>query len=90
MSTINNNYPYSQSVDKVRESLVELAQQLQRDYKLKSQWQGNTIQFQRRGVSGSITIGEEKLNGQIKLGLLLTPFEGKIRKQISAFCSQNL
>jgi putative polyhydroxyalkanoate system protein len=62
-------------VEKIAESLKE---KLNSEYT----WEGNTLNFKRKGASGSIDVSEDSFDLEITLGLALRPMKGMIEKTI--------
>jgi putative polyhydroxyalkanoate system protein len=62
-------------VEKIAESLKE---KLNSEYT----WEGNTLNFKRKGASGSIDVSENSFDLEITLGLALRPMKGMIEKTI--------
>jgi putative polyhydroxyalkanoate system protein len=53
-------------------------------------WNGNELQFQRRGASGSATVTEDSVQIRVELGLLLRPLRGRIEREIRAGLDEQL
>jgi putative polyhydroxyalkanoate system protein len=66
-----------------RERVGELAHALEQDLEATWQWQGDELRFERAGASGCVRVDEERLDVEVKLGLLLRPFRERIAAQIS-------
>jgi putative polyhydroxyalkanoate system protein len=58
------------------------ADDLASEYDLKSEWQGNTLRFARSGVDGSMAVSASEIRLEVKLGMLLSAFKGKIEQHI--------
>jgi len=59
-----------------------LADQLQKEFQLDSQWQGNTLNFTRSGVKGKLDVTDKDVTVDISLGFMLKAFKGKIQAEI--------
>ena len=64
----------------------ELAEKLDADY----EWEGDDLCFSRSGASGKVCVGEQDLEVDIKLGMLLTPLKGKIEQTVNDYLDENL
>ena len=82
MSTIHLKHTHALTQEQTRERVEEIAKDLNREYKIDYSWDGNRMQFRRKGASGSILLGEGFIELDIKLGMLLTPLKGKIEDTI--------
>ena len=43
-----------------------------------------TIQFDGKGVSGTVTLDDERVVGEVRLGLIMRPLKGVITREIEA------
>ena len=46
--------------------------------------EARTIQFDGRGISGTVTLDTERVVGEVRLGLMMRPLQGLITRQIEA------
>lgn len=58
------------------------AEDLSREYTLRSYWQGDTLHFQRSGVRGWIEVSHSQIALEIELGILLKGFRASIEKSV--------
>jgi putative polyhydroxyalkanoate system protein len=58
------------------------ADDLEAEYDLKSEWDGDTLRFSRSGVSGSMAVTEAEIRLEAKLGLVLSAFKARIEQHI--------
>jgi putative polyhydroxyalkanoate system protein len=72
--------------DKVQELADKLSDELSAEYK----WQKDRLVFTRKGATGFVRIGEQELEVEVKLGMLLTPLKGTIEKTITDYLDQRL
>lgn len=49
---------------------------------MRSEWHGNTLRFERRGVHGSIHVVESEVRLSVTLGLLLKAFKSAFTAHI--------
>ncbi len=65
-----------------RKKVEEIANSLQDKLNAKWSWNGDSLNFQRSGASGSVDVGEDYVEFNVKLGMLLTPMKGVIEDAI--------
>jgi putative polyhydroxyalkanoate system protein len=68
--------------EKARAEVEKLAQLLQSELQAAYRWNGDRLLFERSGASGTIAVGDNFLEIDVKLSLLLTPMKGKIEDSI--------
>ncbi len=68
--------------DVARKKVDEIAASLQDKLKAKWSWSGDSLSFQRSGASGSVDVGDDYVEFNVKLGMLLTPMKGVIEDAI--------
>ena len=65
----------------------ELSQQLQ----LNCEWLSDyCLDFRRSGITGQISIGDEELDLDIKLGILMNVFREPIEKEVLEFMDRHI
>ena len=69
-------------LDEARIRVQAVAESLQRQYSLSSDWQGNRLQFHGSGVNGYIEIDHHCIEVRVQLGLALKMMERVIRTEI--------
>jgi putative polyhydroxyalkanoate system protein len=90
MAKISIRHEHSQPEREVREVLNRLTDELHKEYQITSVWHGNRIEFHRSGASGTLTLHPHQVDIEIKLNMMLSMFERKIREVITGFCQDNL
>ncbi len=83
MSDIHARKVHNLSLEDAKKAAQKLADQLEKDFQLESQWQGNTLNFTRSGLKGKLDVTEKELVLDISLGFMLKAFKGKIQSEIS-------
>ncbi len=68
--------------DSARQKVEEIASSLQEKLNAKWAWKGDSLTFQRSGASGSVDVGDDYVEFNVKLGMLLTPMKGAIENAI--------
>ena len=66
-----------------REAAERMVAQLGRRFGLQGRWEGDTMRFERPGVSGSLALTEKDLHLTVALGFLLKAMKGPIHSAIT-------
>lgn len=74
----------------LRGKVEKLAGKFADDLAAEYSWHGDRLEFKRSGASGFIAIGEDSLDIDIKLGLLLAPLKTKIETKIETYLDDAL
>lgn len=82
MSNIDISHSHSLSMKKARAVAEDLAEQLAQQYDLDYEWDANTLNFHRSGVSGNINVTKDSIDIKAKLGWLLAAMRGMIETEI--------
>ena len=69
---------------KAKDAAEKIARDLKARFALDYAWDGDTIEFERPGVTGALRVKEDCIELDVSLGLLLTPLKGSIEKEITA------
>ena len=65
-----------------RRAAEQMASDLARKFDVRGSWQGDTLRFERPGVSGFVTLGPTDLHLSISLGFLLKAMQASIEKLV--------
>ncbi|MEO8756068.1 MAG: polyhydroxyalkanoic acid system family protein [Casimicrobiaceae bacterium] len=84
MATISIARKHSLSLKKAKEVAEQIAGDLNKRFELDYEWNGNQIDFERPGVSGSMVVGKDRIALDVNLGWLLTPLKPLFEKEITA------
>lgn len=90
MATINIKRNHSLSHDEVVATVQKLADELSDKLDANCEWKGDNLSFKRSGASGNVHVGEQDVEVNIKLGMLLTPLKGKIEQTVTEYLDDNL
>jgi putative polyhydroxyalkanoate system protein len=82
MADIEIRRPHTLGMKAARAAAERMADQLGRKFDLKGDWAGNVLKFERPGVSGSLTVGEEDVSLSVALGFLLKAMKGSIESAV--------
>jgi putative polyhydroxyalkanoate system protein len=90
MAKISIQHKHSRPEREVREVIDRLTDELHKEYQITSVWHGSKVEFHRSGASGTLTLHPHRVDIEIKLSMMLSMFERKIREVITGFCQENL
>ncbi|GGU77260.1 hypothetical protein GCM10009504_37920 [Pseudomonas laurentiana] len=82
MTQISVERKHSLGREAARQKAEALVERLAREYDLKAQWEGDTVQVKRSGANGSIRIGDDSIRVELKLGMMLSMMGGTIKAEI--------
>jgi putative polyhydroxyalkanoate system protein len=84
MSEINLTKQHKLGLKKAKAKVSKLADQLAQEYDLESEWDGDSLIFQRAGVSGQLDVSKDEVQLTMKLGFLMAAFKPKIEASLKA------
>lgn len=76
--------------DTVRVNVQELADTLVEKLSAEYRWESDRLVFRRSGASGYVQIGDQEVEVEVKLGMLLKPLKNTIEKTITDYLDQHL
>ena len=82
MPSIDIRRPHQLSIAEARAVVEQVASRMQEKFGMSGQWQGDTLDFSRPGVNGSIAVEGDAIQVRAQLGMLLTPLKGMIEQEI--------
>lgn len=71
------------SMDDARAAAQKVADQMQADYEMAWEWQGDVLAFKRTGFSGTLALAEGQATLELSLGIMLRSFAKKIEEQVT-------
>ncbi len=77
-------------LDEARKRADRIAADLQQQFSLRSNWQGDALHVQGNGVSGQLVVDEDTIELDVRLGFALKLMEGPIRSAIEATIDEEL
>jgi putative polyhydroxyalkanoate system protein len=84
MAKLNIEQAHALPLDEVRRRLQELADRLSAKYGIDAKWTSDReAKLKRTGVSGIITLSENKVAVLLDLSFALLPMKGKIQERIA-------
>ncbi|MCQ8896348.1 polyhydroxyalkanoic acid system family protein [Limnobacter humi] len=82
MSDIHAHRTHNLSLDDAKKVAQKLVDQLEKEFQLESRWVGNTLNFTRSGVKGTLDVTDKDVTLDISLGFMLKAFKSKIQSEI--------
>jgi putative polyhydroxyalkanoate system protein len=88
MSEIRVCRPHGTTLKKALKGAERIAEELGEEFGLDHEWDGNTLHFQRMGVTGHIEVSKKEIEIYVKLGFLLMALGPRIEHEINRFCDE--
>ncbi len=82
MPKIDIRRPHQLSIEEARAVVDKVAARMQEKFGMTGQWQGDTLQFSRPGVSGTIAVDSDAIQVKADLGMMLAPLKGMVEQEI--------
>ncbi|MGD8588889.1 MAG: polyhydroxyalkanoic acid system family protein [Chromatiales bacterium] len=82
MARIHIKRQHNLGRDVARQRVEKVANDLQDRLSATWSWQGDSLCFERSGASGAVQVGDDFVEFEIKLGILLSPLKGTIEQSI--------
>jgi putative polyhydroxyalkanoate system protein len=83
MADISLQRKHKLGLKKAKEAAQKVADELAESFDMESEWDGNTLNFERSGVNGQLVVTKDGVAVDAKLGFLLSAFKPKIEEQIN-------
>ena len=83
MADITIVQQHALSMDDARAAAQKVADQMQADYEMAWEWQGDVLAFKRIGFSGTLALAEGEATLELSLGIMLRSFAKKIEEQVT-------
>ena len=84
MAKLSIEQAHALPIDEVKRRLQELADRLSAKYGIDAKWLNDReASLKRTGVSGTITVGDNKVAVLLDLSFALLPMKGKIQERIA-------
>jgi putative polyhydroxyalkanoate system protein len=82
MADISITQTHKLSHKKAKAAAQKVVDQLAEEYGVTAQWDGDTLNFQRSGVNGSLELLDHEVQLEIKLGFMLMAFSATIEEHV--------
>ena len=76
------------SIADVKEAVQKLADRLTDRYDLKCKWNGDDLEFKRKGAEGKIEINDRSVRLVMNLSMLLAPIKGEVEKRTHQYMDE--
>jgi len=77
-------------IEEARNRADRIAAYLKKQYSLDSTWEGDHLNVRGNGVQGRLTVGEDSIELDVRLGFALRLMEGPIRNAIESTIDEQL
>lgn len=89
MTQIAISRRHGKTLSDARTAAEHMAAELREEFDLAYQWNGNTMQFKRPGVSGQLSVDDRQVSLDIRLGFLLFAIKPIIEREIHRYFEEN-
>ncbi len=89
MSEISISRPHGLTLKKARTAAENVAAELAEEFTIEYEWDGNTLNFHRSGITGTMSVDKKTVQINAKLSFLLRPIKSKIEREIHRFFDEN-
>ncbi|UFH49152.1 polyhydroxyalkanoic acid system family protein [Pseudomonas sp. KNUC1026] len=83
MSQITVERQHTLGREVARERAGKLVEKLQSKYDMQAEWEGDTVELKRSGITGQVAITETLVRVEIKLGMMLSMMGGMVEAEIN-------
>ncbi|MBK7673426.1 polyhydroxyalkanoic acid system family protein [Accumulibacter sp.] len=89
MSDIIIRRQHGKSLAEARASAEHMASELNEEFDLSYHWDGDVMRFKRPGVAGDLSVDDQQVALNIRLGFLLFALKPTIEREIHRFFDEN-
>lgn len=82
MPSIDIRRPHALPLVEARAIVDKVGARMQEKFGMDSQWEGDTLNFSRSGVKGSIAVASNEIHVNAELGMMLVPLKGMVEQEI--------
>ena len=82
MADIEITRAHALGLEGARAAARQMQEDLARKFGLKGAWEGDTLRFERPGLTGSLAVGAETLHLSVALGFMLKAMRGSIETSV--------
>jgi putative polyhydroxyalkanoate system protein len=90
VADIDIRHRHALSPEETRALAESVARKVSEAFPIDYYWEGESLLFKRRGISGRIDLNESEVRVRVKLGLLLRPMRQRVEDQIRTYLSDTL
>jgi len=85
MPSIDIRRSHDKSIKEARAAVERVAAKINEKFHVECGWNGNSLEFERSGVHGSISLGKGEVRVVANLGFLLSALKGTIESEIHKY-----
>jgi putative polyhydroxyalkanoate system protein len=85
MPSIDIRRSHDKSMKQARASVERVAERISEKFDVECGWNGNSLEFERCGVSGEISLDKGEVRVVVNLGFLLLALKGPIESEIHRY-----
>jgi len=82
MARIHLQREHTLGLKKAKAAAQKVADEMSREFGMTCEWEGNTLHFERTGVSGELCVSKSGIEMTAELGFLLSAFKARIEEQV--------
>lgn len=82
MPSIDIHRPHRLSPAEAHAVIDGVAARMREKFDVRTQWQNDTLTFERSGINGKIAVGSDEIHVTAQLGMLFSPLKGMIEQEI--------
>lgn len=83
MSQIVFERAHTIGLERARSVAERLASEMRDEFRVDSGWEGDILTFQRSGLSGVLTVFDDRIRLEAKLGFLLAAYKPRIEARLA-------
>jgi putative polyhydroxyalkanoate system protein len=75
--------PHQLSVENAKDAAQKIADRMAAEYDMTATWDGNMLNFERSGLSGTLVLHEKEAQLDVTLGFLFKAFSAKLEEKMA-------
>lgn len=88
MASIDIKRTHSKPLKDAKKSVERVAKHIADKFDVEYEWSGNTLNFTRSGVDGSIAVSTKDVHVSVNLGFMLMMIKGSVEKEIHRYLEE--
>lgn len=89
MSELSIRRTHGLTLKKARAAAEHVAAELSEEFSIDYEWEGDTLNFHRSGITGTMCVEKKSIHIHVTLSFLLRPIKSKIEREIHRFFDEN-
>ncbi|PVZ09666.1 MULTISPECIES: polyhydroxyalkanoic acid system family protein [unclassified Pseudomonas] len=90
MSQITVERQHTLGREAARARAGKLVEKLQSKYDMQAEWEGDTVELKRSGITGQVAITDTLVRVEIKLGMMLSMMSAMVEAEINKALDKHL